>query len=315
MAKGFYKNNAMCDFAHKNRPNTFYSAIGNLWILLYGNKNDKNPKLIALVSEVNNNEDYNSNHPLPNENDALQVANMLKEIYNEHLPFLSFRYKKGSFSSCKNLYGEDISLEQLYSFYKKVGLDIIDKKTNKGVNQYTSSDFHDWQRTNLGNNIIATDFDLIGLNDEKKPEVIYELKRSTFTVRTWNPFPDDFNNFELLFNFCSKADIDFILIFNHYEKHPDGTQSDDLSLLGVYFFVRDGVYFSYKKLGECSNKYLLDKQVLYKYRIVHKKCPYCGAQLSLRKGKYNKSDFYACPNYNISCKGFICSINEVDSRL
>lgn len=40
-------------------------------------------------------------------------------------------------------------------------------------------------------------------------------------------------------------------------------------------------------------------------------CPHCGAVLDRKPGKYGKSDFYACPNFNNGCKGYIISVNNV----
>ncbi len=308
----YYKRNAMCDYAMGNSPQSFYSAIGDLWILLYGNKKDKAPKMIAVVSEVDNITDYSRKAPLPNEENALGMAYKLINLYGD-IAFISFRYIKGNFNECKDFYGNTITLNELFLKYKNSGLDVINSSTKKYVNQYTSSGFHDWQRKELGYMIIATDFDLIGLNAKLEPEVVYELKRSK--KYNWTPYPDDYNNFQLLYNFCQIANIDFILVFNRYYENNNGTQGDDLSIISAFYFVLDDLLFSYKQLGSFAPVDLLNKRILSVMRIKHKLCPYCRGTLVIKKGKYGKSDFYACPNYNVSCNGYIASVNEVDKRL
>ncbi len=264
---GFYKYNALCEYANEQSPEHFYFANNDVWILLYGNKADKAAKVLALVSEVDNDNDYNSTTFLEKERVAADMVKYLWEK-SKDITCIAFRYMKGSFSECRSLRGAVLTLEELYEKFKNSGLEVASSKAGKDVNKYTSGDFHDWQRENMGSKIIVTDFDLIGLDDNGRPEVVYELKRSKRHIDKWVPYPDDFSNFEMLMGFCDRAKLDFLLVFNHYSQNGE-RQKDDLTALAAFYFktTSTGV-LQHIKIGKYTPDKLIDKTILEKYRSI-----------------------------------------------
>ena len=68
----------------------------------------------------------------------------------------------------------DMDLRERFEQY---GLTMNEKRAKKSINDKGSSTYHEWQRTHMGDSILAVDIDLLRLDNGRISEII-ELKRS-----------------------------------------------------------------------------------------------------------------------------------------
>src|SRR5690606_23313522 len=123
---------------------------------------------------------------------------------------------------------------------------INNNTTAKYLNDKTSSAYHNWQRNSLGRGITVSDIDLYRVSENGTPKVIYELKRSYYSLERWNPFRDDYSNFKLISNLCNKAGLEFKIIYNVRHKSPFFDDPSKLKLFSVNFdktppIILDGI--------------------------------------------------------------------------
>lgn len=220
----------------------------NIWILLYGNKCDYTPKIIAVVS----NEDVDRKTLSHKEK---RTKELVEQISPENIPvfFIRFDSKNGMnkvYFEC-NLDDDTSTYKNsstLKEEFEKYGLDVNSSKAYKEINDKTSSDYHEWQRCSLGNDIIVTDLDLIRKKDKYQ---VIELKRSFKELSNWNPYPADYPNFKLIHKFCKNNDMKFYIVYNQRKKDPF---LDDVSRLKIYEIIDndDDMYkfLSIKKLND-----------------------------------------------------------------
>lgn len=312
-----YKSNALCNYVKENTSEFFYFANKNIWIMLGANKDDCQPKTCFIVSEVNDLSSFKSEYLLQNEEEAFSLVRMIIPS-NSNIKTFGFRYliQVGDITNVHMFYRGIISLDELKQHFVEMGLNIQQKNTGKGINQYSSSSYHEWQRKALGNKVVFTDLDLIGFNDLGIPDVLYELKRSTKEIGNWapytvEPYSNDLNNYLLQFNFCKQIKLDYITVFNRYEKKSDNTQKDYLENLDIWVVNEQIIQkkeTGEKQLFENIGKYeisdFINRIPLMDYRIQKKRCPFCNNLLIRKNGRYGKKDFLACPNFP-NCKGFI----------
>ena len=219
----YYKSNAIYDELNKVNHN-FIWVIGNAWLLIYGDK-ESNPKVFVLVIGT-------SWEKQPN------IINALKDInLKTSIPFFMIKFDDtdGSelneigFVSSLEPTKTTITLDELKNKFIKIGLDIKSGECHKYLNDKESSLYHKWQRNELGFNITVTDIDLIRINqDTGKPSEFIELKRSFLNVKKWNPYPDDFANFNLILNTTHTIkNIDFYILYNQRLTKPSFIDKHD----------------------------------------------------------------------------------------
>jgi hypothetical protein len=102
----------------------------------------------------------------------------------------------------------------------------------KSINDKSSSPYHDWQRSNMGSSVIATDIDLLRFEGQNPIEIL-ELKRSYKALEEWEPYHRDYKNFLLLSKLARKRDLAFYIVYNHRTKSPF---YDDISRLKIFEF-------------------------------------------------------------------------------
>ena len=109
----------------------------------------------------------------------------------------------------------------------------------KGVNRYTSNEFHDWQRENLPGSFVIQDLDTWAIvvsdsTDNYEPLFLVELKRSFYEPARWNPFPQDLPNYAALYKLSKRAEIPLITIyFKKGESIRDDTEFGIFNIVNV----------------------------------------------------------------------------------
>ena len=116
--------------------------------------------------------------------------------------------------------------------FEKYGINTHPTKTQKYLNDKTSSAYHKWQREVLGNHITVSDIDLVKV-ENGKVLAIYELKRSIIPIENWQPFKDDYANFRLIEKFANMVNSEFKIVYNRRIKEPF---YDDISKLKLFSF-------------------------------------------------------------------------------
>ena len=227
-----YAGNAIYEYVYNEDLDYVFSAE-HTWMLVYGNAASI-PKILVFASKVYDISKNCSDKEMNETNRAFSIARYLK------LPFIFVRFMVNS--EVVGVWEEsagnwrNLTYNQLRDLYEKYGV-VQPGTAKKGVNQYLSSPYHDWQRRNLGR-ITVSDFDLIKYVDGEVKEII-ELKRSKKSLEVWNPYTDDYPNFALLVNTIvgSGKRIPFTLYYNLMKDGPRGMREEDISRIKVYDFV------------------------------------------------------------------------------
>ena len=154
-----------------------------------------------------------------------------------------------------------LGYDQLRDIYERYGV-VQPGTARKRVNQYTSSPYHDWQRSNLGR-ITVSDFDLIKYVDGEVKEIV-ELKRSKIPLDTWTPYTNDFPNFALLINTIvgSGKRIPFTLYYNLMRAGQKGMRVEDTSRIKVFDFVIPNTMISSNQVQYRFRKYSTLEELL-----------------------------------------------------
>jgi hypothetical protein len=226
----YYTGNALYDFILEKGYKQFKFTTGNIWQLVYGDVHC-NPKLLVLVSGVDKNQyvaDFSEN-----EKEALELLNIISS--NSKIPlrivrFLTDQTEVDEVITFKN--GErpyTVTMKELKELFHQDGLPISDSSTGKYLNDATSSAYHNWQRSSLGRDLKVSDFDLWKIDENGMPIEVYELKRSFYSLDKWEPYPDDYNNFRLIFNVVERVGIKFKIVYNVRTK-----RKDDISTLKIF---------------------------------------------------------------------------------
>lgn len=225
----YYRSNALYEaLLDSEWKCNFRWAAGNSWVLLYGDRTSK-PLTVAFVEGTSALERNRKLVPL-----AIQVAEGLK------VPTIGIRFNDSvsqvqTVGYCDTLGSEiyeEISLEELQIAFAKFGFPTTRSSVVKAINDRSSSAYHQWQRRALGGQIVVSDVDLFRIQNDSIIEVM-ELKRSYYSLLQWNPFGQDYPNFELVYNATKNKNIAFHIVYNRREKNPF---YDDASRLALFSF-------------------------------------------------------------------------------
>ena len=112
----------------------------------------------------------------------------------------------------------------------------------KGVNRYTSNEFHDWQRKYLPSRFVLQDIDtwaLVWADSQKsfEPIAIVELKRSYYSPTNWKPFEADKPNYLALLKLSQRAELPLWIV---YFKKGERIVNESLFHLFNVKSVREG---------------------------------------------------------------------------
>lgn len=233
----YYNTNAIYEYLENNNVTGFLFAKGSLWLLLYGDKMCT-PKMLIAASSANL-EDYHNMTFSEHEKDIFNIGEQLAN--KAGLPFGIIRFcsdlKEIDFVQCLNWSTKKykiVSIDKLREVFEKHGIHTKSNQTQKPVNDKPSSAFHNWQRDTLGDEIVATDLDLLRIDTNGNLIDIYELKRAeTPPFDEWEPFKRDYPNFKLVSKFSEMVGINFYILFNRRTKKPF---CDDISKLKLFTF-------------------------------------------------------------------------------
>jgi hypothetical protein len=222
----YYSSNAIYEKLTSMGKKNYHWVSENAWILVYGD--DKYiPRVIVLA--------FN--------NRWVKDSEIIKQTCNiaisANLPMLQicFDEKRESIDSV-NVAEFDktfisLKLQDLTALFLSFGLPVQSGVTAKAINSAESSAYHNWQRNNLGRNIIVADIDLIKVKDDETI-VVLELKRSFYDLDKWTPYPADYTNFYVLENLCNLSNNKFFIVYNKRITKP--SFFDDPSKISVFSF-------------------------------------------------------------------------------
>ena len=252
-----YTGNAIYDYVYEEDLDYYFSAE-HTWMLVYGNAASV-PKILVFANKVADINDDCTAEELNESNKALSIARYL------NLPFIFVRFMVNS--EVVSVWEESVrqwrmlEYDQLRDIYERYGV-VQPGTARKRVNQYTSSPYHDWQRSNLGR-ITVSDFDLIKYVDGEVKEIV-ELKRSKIPLDTWTPYTNDFPNFALLINTIvgSGKRIPFTLYYNLMRAGQKGMRVEDTSRIKVFDFVIPNTMISSNQVQYRFRKYSTLEELL-----------------------------------------------------
>lgn len=252
-----YTGNAIYDYVYEEDLDYYFSAE-HTWMLVYGNAASV-PKILVFANKVSDINDDCTAEELNESNKALSIARYL------NLPFIFVRFMVNS--EVVSVWEESVrqwrmlEYDQLRDIYERYGV-VQPGTARKRVNQYTSSPYHDWQRSNMGR-ITVSDFDLIKYVDGEVKEIV-ELKRSKIPLDTWTPYTNDFPNFALLINTIvgSGKRIPFTLYYNLMRAGQKGMRVEDTSRIKVFDFVIPNTMISSNQVQYRFRKYSTLEELL-----------------------------------------------------
>ncbi|MCO7643284.1 hypothetical protein NJI34_41710 [Pseudomonas sp. S 311-6] len=224
----YYSTNDVYSRLDKLANHRFVWVAGNAWMLIYGDKY-ANAKAIVFVfgSSVRKG--------APRETERTEQSSILarKLAMGRRIPFHIIEYNdEADAIDSVMLDGEQVSLEALKRKFDEIGLPVREGSVVKAINSQGSSAYHQWQRDSLGA-ITVSDIDLVRMDDSlSKPIEFIELKRSFKSVSEWNPYPQDFPNFNLIVDVASKVGSNFTIAYNYHVKKPHYV--DDASKLSLF---------------------------------------------------------------------------------
>lgn len=228
----YYTTNALYEQIISRRIPHYKFTTGNSWQLIYGDKNST-PLLLVYAKGVNETE-YFSDYSQQDQ-EAIGLLSFVSK--HSSLPLLIIRFRadlneiKEVLVSENSLDFKRVSLAQLSDIFKKYDLPVSNTPTDKYLNDKSSSAYHNWQRSCLGRGITVSDIDLWKVDSKGIPRVIFELKRSYYTIERWRPFPEDYNNFKLVWSLCYKTNMLFKIAYNVRTKNPF---FDDISRIKIF---------------------------------------------------------------------------------
>jgi len=223
----YYKTNAVYGLLELEEVHPFVWVSGNAWMLVYGDQN-ASPRALVLA--------FGSSWSI--QKDVTRVAKKIAE--KSGIPLLFVKFNDTADSIDKVGFGKpgqqprELTLDQLKDEFQKVGLPVKGGACGKSVNDATSSAYHNWQRSSLGS-IKVTDIDLIRLSAEGEPIEAIELKRSFSPLQTWNPYPVDYVNFNLLLAVCKLSSMRMTIAYNVRQTKP--VFNDDASKFALFSYL------------------------------------------------------------------------------
>lgn len=225
VGNGVYKYLAECE----NR-NQFFWTSGTLWLLVYGDENSE-PKVWTVASK-----NKLEIETTVEEKGAVHAARWITKGTDVPVNFIRFDPGKPIEEVLYWEPGEEhmqvLSSKKLKNKLMEYGLKMNRAETSKQINDKSSSPYHNWQRQNMGDSVVAADIDLIR-HEKTKPTEIIELKRSYIDIAKWEPYREDYKNFILLSKLAEKRQFDFYIVYNRRKKNPF---FDDVSRLKIFEF-------------------------------------------------------------------------------
>ena len=204
------------------------------WIFVYSNRDPIRTLAVAFV--VTGLADPADEVELRRLNSARQVARVLADACNASFGEIRF-VSDGNGITELRLNEVLLSDDELRNWFAGCGLQVNQGRVEKPVNLRMASSFSQWQRDNLGG-IIVTDIDLVRTRvSDGGVELIYELKRSHYSLENWSPFSSDFPNFNVLSQVASAAGAKFRILYNVMSRGVGGRgRVDNASQVALFSY-------------------------------------------------------------------------------
>lgn len=227
----YYAGNGIYEYlaTWKGRDNFFWTS-GHLWLLVYGDEN-LDPKVLTVAS--GNKPDMGTT---TEEREAVRVARQITQ--GTEIPYNFVRFDPDSSVETVRYWEPGmrhisrISAEDLKNAFAQYGLRMNGTMARKSINDKSSSPFHDWQRTHMGDSVVVADIDLVRYENANPAEII-ELKRSYKEMDIWEPYQEDYKNFILLSKLAHAGGLKFFIAYNKRTRKPF---FDDVSRLKIFEF-------------------------------------------------------------------------------
>ncbi len=229
----YYSSNALYERLQREGCHDFHWAVGNSWVLLYGDSSPV-PRLIVFASGASSEE----LDELGRQRMKATFALAWKLARRAGLPFATIEFddRSGEISEV-SLNKKIVSLDELKAWFSKFDLAVKGNETGaplKAINDASSSAYHNWQRSALGR-ITVVDIDLVRIDAiTREPMTIYELKRSYIAIDNWSPFRADYRNFDLLAKLAEMANVRFLISYNVRHKKPN--IYDDVRIIHLFSY-------------------------------------------------------------------------------
>lgn len=231
MEETYYQGNGFYNYIKSHNKKGFFFLTKNRWLMVYGNQ-QREAKLIIYLASLTNDE-YLNNEISENDLKDLDVVKLLSLQTGVPYLYVGFEEKNDELQEVKVYENNNLiylNLLELRNKYVNYGLPISSSSSRKEINSKYSNVYQKWQ-LQQGNGLVASDIDLLLVN--KKIECAFELKRSKISITRWEPYKEDFHNFELLSNLFIKGNIPFYIVYNHRQENPFRDCIEDLKLFSV----------------------------------------------------------------------------------
>lgn len=193
-----------------------------MWFLVYADKRTK-PLVLILLSEKSSDIEYKSNNLSTDEIAFMPFAKEISRLTSVPLIYVSFNSNQRPISdvivSSDFINFEKMIMEDYINYINKFGPVFGTVSTKKEINDKYSNVYQEWQNKH-GGMATGSDIDLMIGTKQGKIDVIFELKRSYIRLEEWQPFKQDFHNFEVIFNLLQHTDIRFYIMYNRRIKNP-----------------------------------------------------------------------------------------------
>ena len=222
----YYQTNAVYEELDRREVPNLVWVTGSEWLLIYADSN------LAIRALVNLREESGAKS---SKRSDLARAAVRKIAERGNVPWVTLKYQKGGQPLTEvevTLQGEspqNVTMAKLRNIFSELGIPPVPGKA-KPINSATSNPYHDWQQREFAG-LKVSDLDLIRLNEGLTEAVeVVELKRSFIPLDSWNPYPDDYNNFELVRKFVSPAEAKFTIAYNVRTKNPWKEHIENMAL-------------------------------------------------------------------------------------
>lgn len=123
---------------------------------------------------------------------------------------------------------------------KFFGTNLNTAGTVKPVNKATSDWFHVWARINLPREYVRTNIDGLWLDNKRRPRILLETKRSSYTLDSWDPrmWQQDSRNYCLQHHLANRAGLKFWTVY--HIKGEDVREQTHVTLFEVFDVFLDG---------------------------------------------------------------------------
>ncbi len=243
----YYSGNDIYNYI--NSVNHCKFANDNFWLVIYGTKIDRKPRLIIALSGYETSE-FKTKTLKPNEIEWLGYAKQISSKSN--VPWIYVRFDKNNtkVSELKIMTQKRTMSLVNIDFYKSLleyfGFTLVDKNTqSKEFNTGGPANIYQVWQMKISNDMISSDIDLIKVNNENLITDVYELKRSKISINSWEPFKADYHNFELLNHLFIKANIKFHITYNEFSQDENG-RKDNIQNIKI-FDVKPTQSFEFEK--------------------------------------------------------------------